>query len=413
MDGSAPLVTRSLRLAFVSHVLHGDGVPSRIGGAQRAAAELLAAYRARVDVEVTPLLPASAEEGSAFAGFALRSLARLDRLARGGRIDAVLFSAMPTAPMAWLLRRTLDRTGVLAAAVCHGHDVTFSLPAYQWLVPRVFAALDAVFPISEATAGQAFIRGLDPRRANVVANGVDMGRFAVPPPPEDRRAILTRAFPAEAACLGADAVVVCSVGRQVRRKGHAWFVREVLPRLPATVELWLAGDGPEARAIETAAAETGAGARVRRLGLLSEARLQALYRGADLFVMPNVPEPGDMEGFGLVLLEANLNGLPVVAAALEGVAEVIVDGISGRLAPAGDGAGFADRLKGLICDRKLRWRLGAQGEAYARARFTWSATAERQVRALSALARGPARIGLGGAPAAARHDVKLSSESAI
>lgn len=406
MDGGMPLLTRPLRLAFVSHVLHGDGRPSRIGGAQRAAAELLQAYRARADVEVTALLPGSAEDGATFAPFALRSLMRLNRLAETGQIDAVLFSAMPTAWMALMLRRTFDRTGVLAAAVCHGHDVTFRLPPYQWLVPRVFASLDAVFPISEATAGQAFARGLDPRRATVVANGVDLSRFPSPPAPDERRAILGRAFPDEAARLAPDSVVLCSVGRQVRRKGHAWFVREVLPRLPAEVELWLAGDGPEARAIEAAAAEAGLGARVRRLGVLSEPRLQALYRGADLFVMPNIPEPGDMEGFGLVLLEANLNGLPVVASALEGVAEVIVDGMSGRLAPAGDGAAFAESLARLIADRKLRCRLAVQGEAYARERFTWAATAERQIRTLAARARRPAR------PATAP-DVKLSSESVI
>jgi phosphatidylinositol alpha-1,6-mannosyltransferase len=414
MDGSAPLPARPLRLAFVSHVLHGsDGRPCGVGGAQRAAAELLAAYRSRADVEVTPLLADPPGDGGGVGAFALGSLLRLRRLAGAGRIDAVLFSAMPTAWMAWLLRGAFDRAGVAAAAVCHGHDLTFRLPAYQWLVPRMLASLDAAFPISEATAAQAFARGLDPRRAVVTANGVDGRRFAPPPQPQDRRAILAGAFPAEAAALEPESVVICSVGRQVRRKGHAWFVRQVLPRLPATVHLWLAGDGPEARAIEAAAASAGASGRVRRLGLLSEARLQALYRGADLFVMPNIPEPGDMEGFGLVLLEANLNGLPVVAAALEGVAEVIVDGVSGRLAPAGDGAAFAEAVGRLIQDRRLRWRLGLQGHDYARARFSWAATAERQLAALAALARTPAQGPARAWRPAPRPDVKLSSESVI
>ena len=96
----------------------------------------------------------------------------------------------------------------------------------------------------------------------------------------------------------------------------------------------------------------------------------------------------------------------VVASALEGVAEVIVDGVSGRLAHAGDGPAFAETLARLIADRKLRCRLAVQGEAYARERFTWAASVERQIRTLAARAPRPARP-------AAPLDVKLSSESVI
>ena len=315
-DRSAPL-----RLAFVCHCLRPDDESAgRIGGAERAAAELLAALRARDDVEVRLLAASAASDRLGFLGFAVRTLVELEGLARAGEIDAVLFTAFPTAWMSLVLAPVMRRHGVACAAICHGHDITFSLPPYQWLLPRVFSSLDAVLPVSRATAAECLMRGVDPSWLQVVFNGADLERFAAPPPFEARRGILRCAFPAETQGLADEDLVICAVGRQVERKGHAWFVREVMPKLAAGARLWLAGDGPEAAAIAAAAGQSGVEDRVLRLGAIPEPQLHALYRGADLMVMPNVPVSGDIEGFGLVLLEANLNGLPVVCADIEGPA---------------------------------------------------------------------------------------------
>src|SRR5690625_7613993 len=73
------------------------------------------------------------------------------------------------------------------------------------------------------------------------------------------------------------------------------------------------------------------------LGRLSEVDLSRLYRGADLFVMPNIPVEGDMEGFGVVMLEAGLSGLPVVASSLEGILDVVEEGNNGHLIESGNG----------------------------------------------------------------------------
>jgi len=331
---------------------------------------------------VTPIVASAMADPLGFAAFSAAALRQLGRLARAGAIDVVLFAAMPTAWMSVLLEPVLRRCGVSSAAICHGHDVIMDFPPYQRLVRRAFTALDAVMPVSRATAKRCLERGLDPGRLHVTPNGADTTRFAPAPPPDARRAILKAAFPREAAGLGPDDRVIVSVGRQVARKGHAWFVREVMPRLPPSARLWLAGDGPEAPAIEASAASNGLAGRVLRLGALSDNHLAALYRGADLFVMPNLPAPGDIEGFGLVLLEAGLNGLPVVSADLDGMADVIVDGVNGRLAPAGDGAAFARIVAQLAADEHLRRRLAGNAEAHVRARFSWDAVAQSHVDVL-------------------------------
>jgi phosphatidylinositol alpha-1,6-mannosyltransferase len=164
-------------------------------------------------------------------------------------------------------------------------------------------------------------------------------------------------------------------------------VREVMPRLGPGVRYWLAGDGPEAAAIAHAIGEAGAGDRVLTLGAIGEAQLGALYRGADVFVMPNVPIAHDIEGFGLVLIEANLHGLPVVAADLEGPAEVISEGRNGRLVRPLDAEAFARVIGELRCDPAGRHALAARAETYAREHIGWAPVAERHVQVLRAAAR--------------------------
>jgi phosphatidylinositol alpha-1,6-mannosyltransferase len=378
--GSSPA---PLRVALVSHVLNAeDHSAARIGGAERAAAELLAALRRRKDLEVTPIVDAAASDPWRFLSFVGGAFRQVKRLARAGRIDAVLFTAMPTAWMAAALRPALRRARVVSAAVCHGHDVVMDFAPYQALVRATFRALDAVAPVSWATGRRCRERGLDAARMHVTPNGVDASRFGPAPRPDQRRALLEAAFPAETAVLPSDGLVLCSVGRLIRRKGHAWFVREVMPRLPADVHLWLAGDGPEAPAIDEAALAAGVSARVWRLGETSEADLAALYRGADLFLMPNIPVAGDIEGFGLVMLEANLNGLPVLASDFEGLAEVVTDGVNGRLAPVRDAAAFARIVLELKQDPQARHALGLRAELHARSGFSWDAVAARHASTL-------------------------------
>jgi phosphatidyl-myo-inositol dimannoside synthase len=257
---------------------------------------------------------------------------------------------------------------------------------YQLLVRRMFATLDAVFPVSRATGARVLERGLPAERLHVINNGIDLSRYPAPPRREERRAILARTFPEAAAALAPEALVLCTTGRQIRRKGHAWFVDNVMPLLPPHIHFWLAGDGPEGPAIEAAAARHGLGSRVRRLGLLSDEQVANLYRGADLFVMPNIPVEGDIEGFGVVLLEAGLNGMTSVAARLEGIADAVTHGANGFLVESRDAQGFAAEIVRLDQDRDRLFALGLAASQFTRQRFSWDEIAARYVEVLRAVA---------------------------
>lgn len=379
-----------MRLLFVSHSLPPAGRPlENVGGIQRVAIELLDALRAHPEVELVPLVLESAWRDRHWRVplFLAHALREVPRLVRRGEVDAVLFASMVTGALAVPLRRTLVRHGVPVAVIAYGHDVTMAFPPYQWWVPRVFAAADRVLPISRATADAARARGLPDDRCVVVPLGVDFRRF---PPPGDRaahRRALRAALGDPARPLPDGALLLCAVGRQVERKGFRWFVDAVMPRLPDDVHLWLAGDGPEHGRIRAAVAAHGLAGRVRLLGRRTDEEIALLYRGADLFVMPNIHVPGDMEGFGLVMLEAGANGLPTIAARLEGIADVVTDGENGVLVESEDAEQFAAAILRFHRDRELLARASASAERHTRATFGWRRAADGYLAAIRGITR--------------------------
>ena len=161
-----------------------------------------------------------------------------------------------------------------------------------------------------------------------------------------------------------------------------------MPQLPPHVHYWLGGDGPEAGAIQAAIGANGLQDRVRLLGRLGDGQLKELYQGADLFVMPNIPVEGDMEGFGIVMLEAAINGLPTVAARLEGIREVITDGANGYFVESGDVEGYVRRILALDADRAQLASLSSSSREHVARTFGWDAVASHYVDALQSLSSG-------------------------
>jgi phosphatidylinositol alpha-1,6-mannosyltransferase len=389
-----------MHILFVSHSLPPVDRPlSNVGGMQRVAAKLHDELAAHSNVTLTPVLLRSPWRWVHLrvVPFLARAAWHIRRAVARGDVDVVLFSSMVTATLALPLRGLFDRHGVTAAAIVHGLDVTTSFPPYQWLVPKVFGALDAVLPVSRATAAACEARGLAHSKVHVVPNGIDLERF---PPLLDRatmRGELREALATERHPLPDDALLLCSVGRQVERKGFAWFVEHVMPRLPSQVHYWLAGDGPRADAIQAAIDRHHVGDRVRLLGRVSEADLVRLYRGADLFIMPNVPVEGDMEGFGIVMLEAGQCGCPVVASRLEGIQDVVTNGVNGQLVEPEDPEAFAEAIR-VYCDHPERLQPDAERAAtHVAHAFGWRAVADQYVETLAACRPGGATANLAAA----------------
>jgi len=148
------------------------------------------------------------------------------------------------------------------------------------------------------------------------------------------------------------------------------------------VHYWIAGDGPESPAIQAAIRRHDLSPRVRHLGRVPNDTLAALYRGSDLFIMPNVPVEDDLEGFGIVLLEAGQCGTPAIAAEIDGIQDVLTEGINGHLVPPEDADAFVKAIG------RYRGRSQALDAAADRARrhtestFGWSAVADTYLSVL-------------------------------
>jgi phosphatidyl-myo-inositol dimannoside synthase len=378
-----------LRVLYVSHSFPVPGRPlSNIGGMQRAAVDLERALAAHPAFDLTTICLETSWRWTALRTppFLLSLLSRIPRLVRERGIDVVLFSSMVTASIAPLIEARVRSAGAILAAIPVGRDVTLPNPLYQRLVPQVLRALDVVLPISRATAAECLARGAPTDRVRVVPCGVGFPASQVGKA-SARRTVL-ELVRAGGHRIPDDALLLLSVGRHQERKGFHWFVEQVVPLLEARVFYLLAGSGPATPLVRGAMDRAGAGDRTVLLGQVGAEILATLYRGSDLFVMPNVPIAGDIEGFGIVMIEAGAAGLPVLAADLDGIRDVITPGENGRLVPGRDAPAFARAVQS-YGEPGVAEREGRAAARYVRARFSLSAIAEEYARALNAFSASP------------------------
>lgn len=292
------------------------------------------------------------------------------RLAREVRPHAIHVADALLAPVGLALKRL---TGLPVTASVHGLDLTYRNRPYQIAVPNALARLDLIVANSRST------EALVPDRCGpgVPTAAVPLGVNPLPEPDAGTLRALRRRIRGDG---DADGCTLLTVGRLIERKGVSWFVERVLPRLPDRTTYVVVGEGPERQAAHDAARRGGVADRVRLLGRVSDGELAAAYRSADVFVMPNVPVAGDVEGFGLVALEAAASGLPVVASRLEGITEAIEDGANGVLVEPGDADAFATVLNDLLSlTRAQRSDIGARAAAYTDGHFNWDRTARRYI----------------------------------
>jgi len=282
----------------------------------------------------------------------LRSLTYLSR------IDVILLGDGALAPLGWVLS-LISRKPVVS--IVHGLDVTFASQFYQAVFVRcALTRMDKLIAVGNETIRQAVVRGVVRERCVYVSNGVDQALKTV-----GRQQALDQLQ------LNGTDIHLLTLGRLVRRKGVAWFVKHVMPTLPENIVYLVAGDGPDRPAIEHAIQEQQLDGTVRLLGRVSEEDKLLLYSAADVFVQPNIPVEGDMEGFGLVVLEAGMYGLPVVASRLEGLKDAIREGSNGELVTPLDQAAYRETILRLANDAEYRATSGERAKTYVAEHLSW------------------------------------------
>lgn len=254
----------------------------------------------------------------------------------------------------------------------HGLDIVFPSSLYQRFVLPKFNKFDLIVAVSQATADACTSRGIAADKITVVNNGIDTTPD-LPVARTDADLLLQKKF--QVNCTGKR--ILISMGRQVKRKGFSWFLQHVVPGLhedfiylivgPAIspsdptvrllklmpgairnpIELFL-GFPSDAKAIRSIFEDSLISAKAKLLGRLSAADIRILLSAAEAFVMPNIKVKGDMEGFGLVCLEASLQGTKVIASDIEGIRDAVHNKRNGYLLPSGDAAIWTSTLNQLI-----------------------------------------------------------------
>jgi phosphatidylinositol alpha-1,6-mannosyltransferase len=179
----------------------------------------------------------------------------------------------------------------------------------------------------------------------------------------------------------ADRPVVVCVSRLMPRKGQDTLI-EALPLLQRRIPdaaLLIVGGGPHREQLQRATVELGLERDVVLTGTVPWAELPAHYAAGDVFAMPcRTRNRGlDVEGLGIVYLEASATGLPVVAGDSGGAPDAVLEGETGYVVPGGDPKAVAERLAELLADPELRSRLGAQGRTWIEAKWRWPLISDR------------------------------------
>jgi phosphatidylinositol alpha-1,6-mannosyltransferase len=274
--------------------------------------------------------------------------------------------------------------GLPYVVYCHGEEIPqINRFRYQPRIrDRIYKNADAVIAASEFTRQNLLGLGVPEERIHKIIPGVVSERFATARMLRDPRTI-----------HGLEGKnIILTVARLIPRKGHRVVLQamaELANEIP-NVHYLIVGRGSEESSLREAAQELGLSEKVTFSGYVPEDQLVDYYHACDIMVMPNCEAAnGDVEGFGIVFLEANAAGKPVIGGNTGGAAEAIEDGITGFLVNPNSPRDVALALKRLLLDRGLRQKMGAAGAERVRKEFNWKTRAE----ALSKLNRSILHIG--------------------
>ena len=311
-----------------------------------------------------------------------RTLAMAREIIIANNVTRVLFGA--AAPLG-LLAPSLRKLGVKnIVGMTQGHEAGWAMtPGMKQALRKIGNDVDYLTYISEYTH-EKISRALSPSAASNmrrVVPGVSTTEFS----PTN-----STAGSALRSSIGwANRPVIVCVSRLMTRKGQDQLI-QALPQVLKVVpmaSLIIVGDGPYRKHLEKLTADLGLRDNVHFTGKVDQAQLANWYAAGDVFAMPCRTRVGgwDVEGLGIVFLEASATGLPVIVGNSGGAVDAVLEGETGFLVNGNDLSEIRDRLIELLANQDLAKRMGSAGRNWVAQEWTWEHSFKRLESLLSGI----------------------------
>jgi phosphatidylinositol alpha-1,6-mannosyltransferase len=303
--------------------------------------------------------------------FAFYALWRGAWTLRSRDIEVIFGGSVMVTPLVLILARLFGRKAVVQS---HGLDVAFPKALYQFLCVRWLRFCDRIVANSVYTASLAVKKNVAENFISVIPPGINPDVFS-----SSRNCESSRKF-----SLLAGKQIILFVGRLTKRKGVKEFIERSLARIirevPNACFAIVGGNPSESLTqrddtlgeIKAVIAELNLQSYVELLGALDDEDVIKIYQLAQVVVLPALPTSDDVEGFGIVLLEAAAAGKPTVATRVGGIPDAIDDGKSGILVEPSDYDGLCQAVISLLKNRDQSVAMGKFGQRRVKEQFAWS-----------------------------------------
>jgi phosphatidyl-myo-inositol dimannoside synthase len=286
---------------------------------------------------------------------------------------------LPEGLIVWCVHLLTGRPYVLYA---HGEEVLISLSSrkLRWLIPRLYNDAAAIIANSSETKTLLEGIGVQSKKIQIIHPGVEATAFQSSD--DAARAIRKRHN------LGQSPVLL-TLGRLQRRKGQDMVIR-ALPRIAKQfpeVRYVIAGAGEEHEFLQRLTFDLGVQDKVIFVGQIDSAEQAAYYAASDVFLMPNRQIGADVEGFGIVFLEAAAAGKPVIGGRSGGTAEAIQEGLTGIRVDGENVEAIAAAVIDLLADSEKARAMGERARRWVEEAFSWETIVERTRQVSASVAR--------------------------
>jgi phosphatidylinositol alpha-1,6-mannosyltransferase len=300
-------------------------------------------------------------------------------LRRDSAITIILGGSVLVTPIVVLLARLFRRKAVIQT---HGLDLIYRNRIYQWLIVHWLRYADRVIANSRHTASMAMAKGVCADSISAIPPGVDCDRFQVAPSAEFLKSV--RGLEGQK--------IILFVGRLARRKGVKEFIERSLVQIVKDVPeacFVIVGENPTeslahhddvAGEIRRTIAAVKLSNSVRWLTGVDDDELVQMYQLCDVLVLPVLEMNDDVEGFGIVALEAAAAGKPVVATRVGGIPDAIEESKSGILVAPGDYKSLSEAILSVLSDRSAASTMGEYGRRRVANYFAWRVVVARYER---------------------------------